>query len=345
MKTEFALFKYIFFCTCTFLFIRLNYASAQNYAGGSLSYILKNDSLTFSYSLVNDCIKCSNNCPDPKLYLKTNADYQELHLTKIKTDVLFKNKNCFECSPCTDVNCNNKVGYKLITYTSVIPLNSLKIPSNCMAEAKVIAPKMAITDNIVAARNIEQLLSFNICEENISPVLNQNGFLNCVDYKSGFNLLKTEVDPPNEIKDNYSISLTKVKTELQANVSYRKPYNAENPLPYLGFGTSNTTEPYGFNLFEYGFLSYQITKEGKYMIRFEVVEKRKDKIISISQHDIMATGIQCSTEEINKNPNISGANCSESIPNNYKIAICALDTVKITICSDDENKNDSVTLD
>lgn len=164
------------------------------------------------------------------------------------------------------------------------------------------------------------------------------------DFSRDFGATDSDMDANGKRLDRLEFSLTQPLAG-SGNLTWKSPYNWNNPIRYFGFPNDTMPLPFGFHLdAQTGDLSFRPTKEEVTIMAIKVKEYRGKTLVSESMREVQIVVLKCPKTYA---PVISGLNCSEPT-GAFEISSqngCVGDSIEFSVCVSDKDLSDTVTLE
>jgi hypothetical protein len=333
--------------TISFLFSFLSLTLfSQSYLGGEIQVSqLQDGDFEFNVIYIQNCVSCSEgaNCDLPN-QLKLHYGNRSFAISLKQVDVENSSSGkCSNCTRCTNDTCALRYGYATYKLQATANLDSIISQNYCTIKAELkngLIDQENSTISTVSSNFILLSTEFNACAVNSTPVSTYLGGPIClgrdaVVHSKSYDLGKNE-------NDNLVYSFAPI-SGVNGNVDYLSSYNFDKPMYYLGFPKNGLKFPRGIHLDSLkGDLMFRPMKTENFTIRIKVEEYRNSQWLSTSYKDLHFEVIKCPN---NTPPVISGINCAQPKPQNFKTSVVAGEKICFTICTSDKEKSDTVKID
>lgn len=253
-----------------------------------------------------------------------------------------------QCTRCDSRGCTFKYGIQKWVITATVVLTQWRKNGCCEVTISwgQCCRNNAITTG-AASNNFYVEAKMNLCQD---PCDNSPQFTGdplaiiCLGRDFIYNQGATDpdVDSLGGLVDSLVYKFAEPLQSATQKTTWSSPYSYDKPIYFLGFPKANKKFPQGLHLdVNTGDLMFRPMKEEQTVVSIAIEEYRDGKRIGITRRDIQIVVIKCPD---NNPPVISGINCKEPKPENFKTDACAGEKLCFTVCTSDKDKDDTVTI-
>ncbi|MBI1185602.1 T9SS type A sorting domain-containing protein [bacterium] len=325
-------------------------ANAQSYAGGALEVRnLGYGKFEFNLTYIKNCMSCNAQHPchmPDSVHIKAGAQKMAVALQVVGAETS-EPISCLhrKCSKCTDDNCAVDYGYTTYKLSAEADLNSMLRKGNCVIDARVImgAPDTTLSTIERTNQPLVMPIIFNACLLKCSPksIIHSRPICLGRDFIESQNGNVLDSLPFGKTIDKINYSFAEPQL-LSGSLEYKASYSFIKPVNYLGFPKAGLKFPRGLHLDSTGGqLYFRPMKAENTFMRIRMEGYIGDKLVSVSYKDLHYEVWKCGENNI---PLISGANCTKNNPDNFKLIAMIGEELCFSICANDPDVGDSLTL-
>ena len=253
-----------------------------------------------------------------------------------------------QCTRCDSRGCTFKYGIQKWVLTGTVVLSTWRKNGCCEVTISwgQCCRNGAITTG-AANNNFYVDAKMNICQDpcDNSPTFTGDPLaIICLGRDFIYNQGATDpdVDSVGGLADSLVYKFAEPLQTATSKTAWSSPYSYDKPIYFLGFPKSNLKFPRGLHLdVNTGDLMFRPMKEEQTVVSLQIEEYRNGKRIGYTRRDIQIVVIKCPD---NNPPVISGINCKDPKPENFKTDACAGQKLCFTVCTSDKDKDDTVTI-
>lgn len=321
-------------------------ASATHVMGSDIQWkCIGKDSFTISITVYRDCngIQLSNGA----FTLASNCGTTRVTGTMSGGEDI--TPVCDEqCTRCDSRGCTFKYGIQKWVLTATVDLSTWR--KNGCCEVTISWGQCCRNNTITtggASNNFYVEAKLNLCQD---PCDNSPQFTGdplaiiCLGRDFIYNQGATDpdVDSLGGLVDSLVYKFAEPLQTATTKTTWSSPYSYDKPIYFLGFPKATKKFPQGLHLdVNTGDLMFRPMKEEQTVVSIAIEEYRDGKRIGVTRRDIQIVVIKCPD---NNPPVISGINCKEPKPENFKTTACAGEKLCFTVCTSDKDKDDTVTI-
>ncbi|MBI1184309.1 hypothetical protein GC194_08555, partial [bacterium] len=331
--------------------LAFNSAKASHVMGSDINWTcIGQDTFRMVVTLYRDCNGCDvPPCEVPSIHV-TSSSCGSKTLSTSKSggdDITPVCDN--QCTRCTNSGCSFQYGIMVYYFSAVVVLTDWRKKGCCDITMyyTTSARNGAITTG-AANQNIYVEAKLNICQD---PCDNAPTFTGsplaiiCLgrDFIYNQGVQDRDIDPKTGgLADSLVYSWAVPMQSGSSPTTWSGSYAYNKPISYLGFPKTGLKFPRGIHLDSVtGDLMFRPMKVEQTIMAIKIEEYRNGKLIGITRRDIQVVVIKCPD---NNPPVISGMNCKQPKPENFKTDACAGEKLCFTICTSDKDKDDTVTI-
>lgn len=324
------------------LFVLFTFPSAfaGHYITGYFEWdALGNDSFKVTINVYRDCNSILGSAP--KFSVKSVCSSYSVQSTKTGTSVDVTPVCKTSCTRCTSPSCTFSTGIEKLSYSAIIDLSQERKKGCCNVSLSVAECCRVGGLTGGSGEAWHQQVDINPCVvPNSSPKWSDNGpILLCIGRDQKIDCSITTGNP----QDSVVYRLKSPLKGLNTPITWKSGYSAKSPLNYLGYPKSTLSAPRGFNLDTVnGLLLFRPMTAQIASMSVTAEIYRKGVLVGSVSRESQVTVLKCPT---NSQPTLSGVNCKKSSGSNLEMEVCPGTQVCFKVCTNDNDRNDSLTLD
>lgn len=323
----------------TFICLTLSPSHASHLFGGDITWVcVGKDSFIVRYTEYRDC----NGIPaysteDVNFYC--NATSSLIFTKKFnKPGGIDITPACnTSCDRCKSSSCSFAYGVEKYIYQGLVILTS----AGTCCEIKISVSICCRNSNITTGGSAQNYYNCAVLNRCVSPCDNSPDFTadpvtiisNGANTYINFNAYDTDTSSTGILTDSLTYELTPPLSSSTVQTSYSGSYTYQAPFYFLGFPNFGLAFPSGFNIDNYGIVSFKPTKIENSIMAVLIKEYRDGIKIGEIRRDLE---IIVTTNINNSTPSLSS--------NYYYKEVCAGHKVSFYINTSDPNSNDSIRL-
>jgi gliding motility-associated-like protein len=254
-----------------------------------------------------------------------------------------------QCTRCDSRGCSFKYGIEVYELTTILIVSDWRKNGCCEVTLtwSQCCRNGAITTG-AANQNFYVEAKLNICQDpcDNSPTFTGDPLaIICLgrDFIYNQGVQDKDIDPnTGGLADSLVYSWAEPLTSATAKTTWSSNYSYNKPLYYLGFPKTGLKFPRGMHLDSAtGDMMFRPMKVEQTVMSIKIESYRKGKLTAQVTRDIQVVVIKCPD---NNPPVISGINCKQPKPQNFKTQACAGEKLCFTVCTSDKDKDDTVTI-
>jgi len=254
-----------------------------------------------------------------------------------------------QCTRCNNSGCSFQYGIEVYELTTTVILSDWRKNGCCEVTLNwsQCCRNGAITTG-ASNQNFYVEAKLNICQDpcDNSPTFTGDPLaIICLgrDFIYNQGVQDKDIDPnTGGLADSLVYSWAEPMQSSTTKTSWSSGYSYNKPLYYLGFPKTGLQFPRGIHLDSVtGDLMFRPMKVEQTIMSIKIEEYRHGKLIGVTRRDIQVVVIKCPD---NNPPVISGINCKQPKPENFKTDACAGEKLCFTVCTSDKDKDDTVTI-
>ena len=328
----------------------LNNAKATHVMGSDISWeCIGKDSFKVQITLYRDCNGCDiPPCEVPSLSVTSNCGSKTFSTTKSGGNDI--TPVCDQqCTRCTNSGCSFKYGIMVYYFTAIVVVSDWRKNGCCTIKMSyyTCARNGAITTG-AANQCIYVEGMVNICQDpcDNSPTFTGDPLaIICLgrDFIYNQGVQDKDIDPnTGGLADSLVYSWAEPMTSATGKTTWSSGYAYNKPIYYLGFPKTGLKFPRGIHLDSTtGDMMFRPMKVEQTVMSIKIESYRNGKKTGVTRRDIQVVVIKCPD---NNPPVVSGINCKQPKPANFKTQACAGEKLCFTVCTSDKDKDDTVTI-
>ncbi|MFY0674267.1 MAG: hypothetical protein JXQ87_12740, partial [Bacteroidia bacterium] len=254
-----------------------------------------------------------------------------------------------QCTRCDSRGCSFQYGIEVRELTAILIVSDWRKNGCCEVTLtwQQCCRNGAITTG-AANQNFYVEAKLNICQDpcDNSPTFTGDPLaIICLgrDFIYNQGVQDKDIDPvTGGLADSLVYSWAEPMTSATGKTTWSNNYSFNKPLNYLGFPRNNLKFPRGIHLDSAtGDMMFRPMKVEQTVMSIKIESYRKGKFTGVTRRDIQVVVIKCPD---NNPPVISGINCKQPKPQNFKTQACAGEKLCFTVCTSDKDKDDTVTI-